>query len=215
MTLERCRSGRTGLTANELSPIKGSRVRIPPSPIRENKNMIDNNQAENYGETFFSWKFPESTNVRDHGWYTKAGLAVIALLFYALFDPRLSPMAPYLSFSGPNYLFAILIILFALAILLQHQNNKEIDFKITEDGILVDGQFHPYRDIRHFYIIYQPPHVKTLYFEPKSLLNPRIPIHLADQNPVDVRETLMKFLEEDLEREHEPLSDQFWRYFKL
>ena len=90
-----------------------------------------------------------------------------------------------------------------------------VSFKITEDGIAINGKLYEYKVIKNFYIIYEPPEVKTLYFEPKSLLSPRIPIALEDQNPVEIRQILRQYLTEDIDREDEPVSDQTSRLLKL
>ena len=66
-------------------------------------------------------------------------------------------------------------------------------FAITEDGLLVGNEFFPYEKIKNFYIIYQPPDVKMLYFDPKNILRPLIGIPLDDQNPSAIREILSTF----------------------
>ena len=47
---------------------------------------------------------------------------------------------------------------------------------------------------KSFFIIYQPPEVKSLYFEFKALTKPRLVIPLKDQNPVEIRKTLLEHL---------------------
>jgi len=100
-------------------------------------------------------------------------------------------------------------------ILMFRRSRNEMKFKITEDGIFINQRFFPYTILDHFFIIYNPPHVKTLYFEPRSYLNPRIPVPLQDQNPVAIRETLLLYLKENLDREDEPFTDQIGKIFKL
>src|SRR3989344_5481594 len=159
------------------------------------EELENKNQSEpDYGEVLFNWVFPEFPRYeRDKSWYFWASVIAVILLIYAIFSA--------------NFLFAVIIIVSSLTILMFHRSNNEINFKITEDGILLNKQFYDYRDIKNFYIIYQPPAVKTLYFEPKSIFRPRVPVSLEDQNPVKIREVLLNYLEEDLERENEPTSD--------
>ncbi len=161
-----------------------------------------NTNQPDYGQVHFSWKFIEFPNYeRTRRWYT-IWVAVIALIL--LF-----------SLLTANFLFALIILMAAMTFSLFHRTKGEVDFKITEDGILVNDRFFEYKDLKNFFIIYEPPHIKTLYFEPKSLLNPRIPVNLEDQNPVQVRDVLKQYLEEDLDREYEPITDQVSRMFKL
>jgi hypothetical protein len=164
--------------------------------------MEEKNNAEDFGQIHFSWTFSEIPQYqRDRKWYIWGALIAAALLFFSL-----------VTF---NLLFALIIIMSAMIIMLFQRQAKSVDFKITEDGIIVNNDFFGYKNLRNFYIIYNPPEVKTLYFEPKSVFNPRIPIYLDEQNPVEVRQVLKQYLEEDLERENEPVSDQISRIFKL
>ncbi len=167
------------------------------------EKIEDINQEEaSRGEIFFSWKFPEFPKYqRDKSWYFWGAIVVVFFLIY--------------SFFAANFLFALITIISALIILLFHRSDNEVEFKITEDGILVNKKFYDYKSIQNFYIFYEPPEVKTLYFELKGFFSPRIPVALEDQNPVKIREVLKQYLAEDLERENEPLSDQTSRLFKL
>ena len=163
---------------------------------------ITSSEKEDRGEIFFNWKFSEFPQYqRDRSWYVWGGIVVGLFLLYSIFTA--------------NFLFGLVTIISALIILMFQRSNNEIDFKIAEDGILVNKRFYDYKEIKNFYIIYEPPAVKTLYFEPKSFFNPRIPIPLEQQNPVKIREILRQYLEEDLDRENEPVSDQTSRLFKL
>lgn len=169
---------------------------------------LDNNFEENlveepdYGKILFSWKFSEFPQYeRNKNWYIWAGIAVTCLLIFSI--------------ATFNFLFGLFTIIASLIILMFQRSNNEIEFKIAEDGIAINKTFYDYKDIKNFYIIYQPPEVKTLYFEPKSIFKPRIPIDLTSQDPVAIRETLKLYLEEDLDREDEPVSDQTHRLLKL
>jgi hypothetical protein len=157
---------------------------------------------QDFGKVFFGWQFSEFPKYeRKRGWYIWGAIVVVLFVVYSI--------------ATANFLFALITIISALTVLLFKQSDNFIDFKITEDGIVVDKKFYEYKEIKNFYIIYEPPEVKTLYFEPKSFFSPRIPIHLEDQNPVLIRKTLLQYLDEDLDRENEPTSDQFSRLFKL
>lgn len=177
---------------------------------------ISKDDQRDYGELFFSWTFPEfERHERDRGWYIKAAAATFFLLLFALLNPQLIFRYPFVILGAPNFTFFFLIIVISLIVLLFHRSDNEIEFKISEDGILVNEKFYDYKNIKNFYIIYEPPEVKTLYFEPKAFFSPRIPIALEDQNPVEIRELLLQYLEEDIDRDNEPLSEQFSRLFKL
>lgn len=161
-----------------------------------------NQENNSQKETIFEWGFKEfNDSGRSRNWYVYSVLVVAALLVF--------------SFFSANILFGLLVIISYLLILLFHRSQNEVSFRITQDGIAVNQRFYPYEDIKNFYIIYNPPEVKTLYFEPKSPVNPRIPVPLHDQNPVAIRDWLLKFVDENLDREFEPVSDQISRLLKL
>jgi uncharacterized membrane protein YdbT with pleckstrin-like domain len=161
----------------------------------------DNDQLD-FGKVFFNWKFSEFTqHQRNRSWYVWGGIIVGALLIFSVFTF--------------NFLFGLIIIMTSLTVLLFARSTNEIDFMITEDGVVVNEKLYEYKSLKNFFIIYEPPQIKTLYFEPKNIFIPRIPVDLQDQNPVKIREVLLNYLPEDLERENEPVSEQFSRIFKI
>ena len=70
--------------------------------------------------------------------------------------------------------------------------------------------------IKNFSIIYKPKdEIKNLYFEYKNPIHPRLSIPLLDKNPLQIREYLLKYLAEDLDRTDQPVSEALGRLFKL
>jgi hypothetical protein len=165
------------------------------------ENQISTDQPD-YGEIFHRWEFPE---FRQHEhtkqWYIGMGILVGGLIVYALVIH--------------NYLFAAILLIASLTIILFHRSNNQVTFMITEDGIVINKKVYPYETFENFYVIYKPPQIKMLYFDAKSWLQPRLPIPLLDQNPVAIRATLVRFMKEDIEREHEPTSEHVSRFLKL
>ena len=166
--------------------------------------MVD--QAQ--GKRLMSWGIPEIDHYeRSRRWYIVAGVIAVALVVFALF----------IGDGGrANPLFALIIILGAVIVFARHMIGVEmVDFAIHEDGIALGRQFFPYREMTNFYIIYQPPTVKRLYIMFRSVSQPRISVPLNDVNPVKVREALLDYLDEDLEKEQEALTDSLSRTLKL
>lgn len=153
-------------------------------------------------ETFAEWDFPEYPKRRR----TKRWWAVAAIVWGAL--------AVASAVSG-SFLF-LLILLFAAIIFLTQERREpgRVVCAITEDGVDVDGRQYEYRDLEGFFIIYEPPEVKMLYLNRRGW-RPHLGIPLEDQDPTEVREALLRFLPEDVEREHEPLLDQLTRLLGL
>lgn len=115
-----------------------------------------------------------------------------------------------------DFLFSLIIILFAIILFLQaHQDPKQIVFQITELGIVVGSKFYPFSELESFFIIYNPPEVKTLFLETAGTLSPMIRVPLLDTNPVEVKNFLRAYLPENFERESEPLSDRAARNWQI
>ena len=154
------------------------------------------------GKPLYEWSFPEYEKFsRGKWWYIiVCGLGVVFVL--------------YGMFTG-NFLFSLIIALFAIILFIQqHQDPHKISFAITDLGIIVSSRFYEYNELEAFYLIYEPP-TKTLFFETKTLIHPLIHIPLTDQNPLDIRFTLLEFLPENLEKDSEPSSEIAARNWKL
>jgi hypothetical protein len=164
--------------------------------------MSEETQNIEHGALLGEWKIPEYTkHERGRRWYLWAGIVLALLLVYAIYTF--------------DFLFAVILILGAAIIFIRSREEPmEIDFNIFEKGIGVGKKFHPWKDFLCFYIIYEPPEVKNLYFNLKGLRS-RLSIPLKNQNPLKVRESLLKFLVENLDEEREPLSEEYERFLKI
>jgi len=115
-----------------------------------------------------------------------------------------------------DFLFSLIIILFAIILFLQaHQEPKQILFQITELGVVVGSRFYSFTELESFFLIYNPPNVKTLFLEAAGTLKPMIRVPLLDINPVEVKNILRAYLPENFERESEPLSDRAARNWQI
>ena len=115
-----------------------------------------------------------------------------------------------------NFLFSLIVILFSIIIFLQaHQEAPQVPFRITDMGVVVGGKFYEYSEFEGFYIVYKPPHTKTLFLDTKSILQPALRVPLLDNNPIEVKHSLREFLVEDTEKEDEPLADRAARNWKI
>lgn len=166
--------------------------------------MPDNakQNTEEHGKVLIQWSFFDvPVYSRSTMWYV-----VMSLLFLGIFT--------YAIFSN-NILFAFILLLFVLVMIISNRNRKQIEFKIMEDGVSIGSRFYPYKDIEKFWIIYRPLETKTLYLHFNRLITPRIPIPIDDQNPVEIRKYLLKYIEEDLNQDEEPFSDKLSKILKI
>lgn len=156
------------------------------------------------GKEIVSWYVPEYIkHERNKLWYILAIAAGLGMLVYA--------------FLTSNFLFAVIIIIASLVIILN--NGKEpgkVLIIITTEGIIVGKKFYDYDEIKDFSVIYKPRSgIKRLYFEFKSPVRQRLSFPLGDMNPLPIRDNLLKYLHEDLERNNEPLSESLAKLFRL
>jgi len=161
-------------------------------------------QDVNVGNIAFSWSFNEYEKYnRGKRWYWTMGLLSVALIAFAVYTA--------------NYLFALIIVLFGIIIFLQEMNEPmELDFGLTDTGIVLGTKYYAFSELEKYWIVYNPPMVKVLYFEPKSAIKHRLHIPLIDEtDPVVLRDYLNQYLIEDLDKEDEPLSDRLGRMLKI
>lgn len=168
----------------------------------EKTPQIRINKESEFGKVFFEWKIPEFTkHQRSRRWYMVMILLAGILIIYSIFTA--------------NFLFALIIILGVFIIFLRdYSESKDLNFQITEDGLVIGNQFYYYKILSAFYIIYDPPVVKKLFFTLKSVA-PDFSIPLNDMNPLLIRKRLLEYLDEDLDKENQTLDDQLESILKL
>ncbi|MDP2631731.1 MAG: DUF2892 domain-containing protein [Candidatus Uhrbacteria bacterium] len=155
------------------------------------------------GEALVSWdsfEFPQHD--RSKVWYIVTAIVGVALIVYAI--------------ASANYLFAIIVLMMGIILLVNglHQPDQ-IMVHITDQGVVVGDEFFAYEEIKDFSLIYKPPHTKILYIDFISLWKPLLTIPLEESNPNVVREVLLQYAFENLEREDETLTDLFRRLYKM
>ena len=90
---------------------------------------------------------------------------------------------------------------------------REINLAITAKGIKIDKTLYEFDNLKSFWIFYEPPQIKELSLRSKKTVMPYIKISLGEQNPVEVRQTLLKYLPE--RRHKESLVDNLARSLRF
>jgi len=167
--------------------------------MTEENNNIENND---FGQVFFSWEIPEFIeHIRSPLWYIAVIVIGLILIIYSIWTA--------------NFLFALIVILAAFIVFLRsYRQATNLIFQITEDGLIIGNQFFKYDQIKSFYIIYDPPAVKKLFFLLKGLY-PVFSISLNDKNPLVIRQKLLEYIKEDLDKKNQSIDDQLETIFKL
>lgn len=150
-----------------------------------------------------SWNFDEyDPEPRSNAWYVWFGIVLAGFLVQALVTA--------------NFLFAIILLLFAITLFLQKwRKPAKLHFGIAPSGVTIADQFHRMSELKEFWIAYNPPKVKVLYLQFESSFKPLIGIPLDVMDPLQVREILLEFLPENLDKEDEPFPDALSRIMRL
>lgn len=151
----------------------------------------------------FVWEAPAyERHERGSRWYLVMGGVALLLVIYAVWTA--------------NFLFAFLVLLAAIVLVLAgNEPSPDVLVQVGHNGIVWDGEYLPFEQVKQFAIIYQPPEVKVLYVQPRSYLQPRLRIHLGEQDPVILRNHLKQYATEDLALRDEHASDILARLFRL
>ncbi|EKD43029.1 MAG: hypothetical protein ACD_72C00496G0003 [uncultured bacterium] len=165
------------------------------------KNILK--EEVNIGDVQYEWTVKEyEQHERNQRWYWVMGGIGIALAIYGVL--------------AANYLFALITVLFGIILFMQDMvAPMDVYFAITNTGVVIGKKYYRYSELSSFWIIYNPPFTKNLYFGQDNILNHRIQVPLYDYDPMPIREYLALYMEEDLDQEEEPLSERMGRILKI
>lgn len=181
---------------------KYNQHRIKRARKREARLYALLNEPSAYDDVILSWIAPETVkHERGLVWKIVASLVVAFAIAWG-----------FVYFS---WTFSLLLITFVLVYYLVHlEHPKEVEIKISEIGIKVGAKKYPYSRIKVFWIIYEPPFVKTLNIRVSGEIVSDITIQLDHQDPAPIRNFLLEKIPE-LEGQTEKISDIFLRLFKI
>ncbi len=90
---------------------------------------------------------------------------------------------------------------------------RTITYAISRLGVFVGEKFHPYSELKTYWVVYNPP-AKSLTFQNTSRFKPLIKMRLAEVDPDAVRNALRPYLPE-LPKQGEDFIDKFSRFIRL
>lgn len=132
----------------------------------------------------FHWRAPEfEVYKRSRKWYLAAVLILTAIIIFALVS------------NSPIMAITFILIGFVGYIHLE-KNPRVLDFMVTIDGIAAGNEIYEFDTIRSFWIFYDPPYVKIISLSTKNKIFPYIHIPIHHEDPVKIRELLLKFIPE-------------------
>lgn len=168
----------------------------------QRENVQETRPSGRYAQkTMLGWQAPEfEVYEKDNKWYAYLSLLLLAIIGYAVYSNSL--------------IMAIVFILIGVILYIQlHKEPMIIDFAITTDGVIAGKEIFEYENIQSFWIFYNPPHEKYVSFHTRGRLVPFIHIAIDDQNPVELRAILIKYIPEI---KHDPgLVDVLERFLRI
>lgn len=162
----------------------------PAEPKRQEQEIIkqkdhpDHKQHNRSGEILHKWEAPEfEMYEKSARWYAIFGVFIVSIVIYALFT------------NGP--IMAITFILIGIVGYIHLQKDpRVITFSITTKGVVADKEMYSYDNIHSFWIFYDLPHTRTISLHTKASMLPFIHIPIRDEDPVALRELLLKNIPE-------------------
>jgi len=161
-------------------------------------------EDQNHGKILAEWEFDEfPRHERTRLWYIVALIISGGLLLFAILSL--------------NYLFAAIILIIGVIVIMQNRREPQrLTLNICEDGLAIGtNTFYEWKAIKNFWIVYEPPEVKNVYFDFKAGVRPSISLPLEKQNPLNIRKILLNYLPEAVDQENESFSDGLRRILKL
>ena len=149
-----------------------------------------------------TWKAQShQVQTRTSVWYAGFGFVSLGLILFAIFTHSVITLITF-------------VLMIAVMLILSAQAPRSLTYKLTKTGIAAGSTVYPYKIIKTFWIVYNPPEVKTLNFETSAYLNNKISLELNEQDPVMVKRFLSQYLVENLDRD-ESITETLARRLKI
>jgi hypothetical protein len=137
---------------------------------------------------------------KNTSWFVVGGLIAFSLFLWAALTK--------------NFLLVILVILGYFTVMaFALKKPRKIRLAITPRGVMIDRVLYRFDNLKSFWIFYDPPELKELSLRSKKTIMPYIKIPLGQQNPVKVRQVLLKYLPE--RKQEESLIDNLARSLRF
>lgn len=155
------------------------------------------------GRRLLSWEVDEYPHFeRSTAWYVAAAIVSALLMVYAI--------------ATANFLFAIIILMIGIITLITtFQAPDRVEIILTTTGVVLGETFYGYDIVKDFALVYKPPETKLLYLDFVSPWHPLVSVPLEETDPNRVRDVLLSFCVENLQRNDESLTDAVRRVYKV
>ncbi|OGZ35496.1 MAG: hypothetical protein A3A94_02675 [Candidatus Portnoybacteria bacterium RIFCSPLOWO2_01_FULL_43_11] len=161
---------------NKITEAPKAEITKRSKPAKKTKDVLE-------------WMAPEFQYYpKNQSWFTVGALITLGLIIWAAFSK--------------NFLLILMIILGYFSIVVfALKKPRKIRLAVTPKGIMIDESLYAYDNLKSFWIFYDPPEISELSLRSKKTVMPFIKIPLGNENPIEVRKILLKYLPERKQEE--------------
>ena len=145
----------------------------------------DEELIEEYSEdTLLHWDAPEF-EMRPQN---KKRLSYVALILLAIIG--------YASFTNSPIMAIVFVLIGIVAYMNMQKAPRVLNFRIIPEGMLAGQELYAFENIKSFWIFYDPEYKKVISLHIKSYLTPFVHIPIHNEDPVEIRRVLLKYIPE-------------------
>lgn len=167
--------------------------------MENDENLVE--EASLTESTLLEWKSPEFiVYSRGKRWYILAAIILFAVFAYSTFVR--------------DWFIAFMTVFLGVALILNTRRKaKEVSYRITQLGIYVNDNLHPFSEIHSFWLtLTADQRIVNIVFRKKYL--PALPILFFGIDPVTLKNTLLRYIPE-LEDRTETIAEKLTRILKI
>ncbi len=184
--------------------------------IKKLKQKIQHRKIKKAQEREYLRNLPSSFDDEKISWITPEYIKYEKGLIWKIAVILLILAAVSWGIVSKAWTFSLAMVVFAVVYyaMIHRDHPKAVRVTLSDIGIKVGHRKYSYSQIKAFWIIYNPPYIKTLHIRVQNDIALDIPIYLHNQDPAEIREFLIEKLPE-LEGHKESFSDVLLRIFKI
>lgn len=160
-------------------------LKHPEAERKEKREAETEREIASYlPEVLLEWQALEYEHApKERHWFIWGAIAAALLLLVAVFTK--------------NYFFAIFVAVAAFVVYLYATRPpREIYCAITSRGVQIGRRLFEFENLKSFWIFYEVDGIKHLSLESKKALVPFLRVPLGEADPVELRTTLIRFVDE-------------------
>lgn len=153
-------------------------------------------------KALLSWTAPEYIkHSKGVVWFLLAGIVALVCVGYAVYTASWTMAIAFIALAG-------------VYVISHHREPTEITVSVNDFGLQVGTRSIPYNQIKAFWVVYHPPHIKVLKLLTSDKFMAELSIQLDGQEPGELRQVLLKHIPE-YEGKSESFVELLIRAFKL